>query len=79
MNSVSRVACIRAPSEYDCRDPKAANSDEETWDRRKVRTVFNNGDGAPEAKRVELERELEGMVVEISVWTSTRASKVLYT
>lgn len=38
-----------------------------------------NGDGTPEDERLEADREVDGMVVEISVWTSTKVSMVLYT
>lgn len=79
MNSVSKVACIRAARVYDGRAPKAASRDEDTWARRKVRIVVINGDGAPGVERFEVDRELEGIVVEISVWTSTMVSIVLYT
>lgn len=77
MNSVSRVACIKAASEKLGRERKAASKDDETCTRRCVSTVANNDDGTFGEERLELVDTLDGMVVEISVCTRTRVSMVL--
>jgi hypothetical protein len=79
MNSVSRVACINAARVYDDRELKAERSDEETWVRRCLRTIESSGDDRVEGWRLDDDDEVDGIVVVISVWTSTRASIVLYT
>lgn len=77
MNSVSKVACIRAGSEKLGRDLKAASKDEETFPNKCVRTVDSRDDGAFGEERLELADTLDGMVVVISVCTSTRVNMVL--
>lgn len=77
MNSVSKVACIKAASEKLGRERNAVSRDEETCTKRCVSTVANSEDGAFGEERLELADTLDGMVVEISVCTSTRVSMVL--
>lgn len=77
MNSVSRVACIRAASEKVGRARKAANKDEETCTSRCVNIVASNDERALEAERLAPAETLDGVVVEISVCTSTKVSMVL--
>lgn len=77
MNSVSRVACIRAASEKLGRERNAVSRDVETCTRRCVITVASNDDGAFGEARLGLVDTLDGMVVEISVCTRTRVSMVL--
>lgn len=77
MNSVSKVACIRAARENVDRERNAASRDEETCTSRCVSTVASNDDGALDEERLELVETLDGMVVEISVCTSTTVSKAL--
>lgn len=77
MNSVSRVACIRAASEKLDRERNAVSRDDETCTRRCVSTVANSDDGAFGEERLECVDTLDGTVVEISVCTSTRVSMVL--
>ena len=79
MNSVSSVACINPAREYVGLELKAAKSDDDTCTSKCERTVVNNGDGFVGDVRFMPEYELDGMVVEISVWISTRANIVLYT
>lgn len=79
MNSVSNVACISPAREYVGRELNAAKRDEDTCTSKWERTVFSSGDGVADDVRFIPEYELEGMVVEISVWISTRVNIVLYT
>lgn len=77
MNSVSSVACIKAASEKEERERKALSSDEDTFTRRCVRIIANNDDGAFGDDRLELGDTVDGIVVDISVCTSTNVSIVL--
>lgn len=43
MNSVSRVACIKAASVYDDRELKADRRDEETFVNKSVRMMISRG------------------------------------
>ena len=79
MNSVSRVACIKAAKVYDDRELKAVKRDEETFVNKCVRMMVSKGGWPAGDDRLVAADELEGMVVEISVWTSTRVSIALYT
>lgn len=77
MNSVSRVACIKAASEKEERARKAASSDEQICVTRCVNTVAKSLEDALETCTLVAGDTVEGMVVEISVWTSTMVSIVL--
>jgi hypothetical protein len=70
MNSVSSVAWINALREYEARRLKAFTRAVHTCVRRCVRTIVRRGDW-PEADeaadRLDVENDVEGMVVEISV------------
>jgi hypothetical protein len=77
MNSVSSVACIKAAREKVGRDRNAESNDEDTSTRRCVKMVASNEDGALGDERLELGETVDGMVVEISVCTSTKVSMVL--
>lgn len=77
MNSVSKVACIRAASEKVDRARKAVSSDEDILDKRCVSTVVRSEKGAFAVARLAIEDTVDGMVVEISVWTSTMVNMVL--
>lgn len=77
MNSVSSVACIKAAREKLDRAQNAASRDDETCTSRCVSTVPSNDDGAFGEERLALADTLDGIVVEISVCTSTRVSMVL--
>lgn len=76
MNSVSNVACISPEREYVGRELNAAKRDDDTCTSKWERTVFSSGDGVADDVRF---IELEGIVVKISVWISTRVNMVLYT
>ena len=78
MNSVSRVACIRAASVYEDRELNAVRSDEDTFVNRCVRTIDSKGDGEGGFERLG-GAVMDGMVVDISVCTSTRVNIVAYT
>lgn len=77
MNSVSSVACIKAASEKEDLERKALRRDEETCTRRCVKIVASNDDGAFGDERLELGDTVDGIVVEISVCTSTKVNMVL--
>lgn len=78
MNSVSNVACIRAASVYEDRELNAVSNDDETFVNKWVRTIDSKGDGEGGFERLG-GAALDGMVVDISVWTSTRVNIVAYT
>lgn len=77
MNSVSKVACMREANENEDRARKAVSNDEEILDKRCVRTVASKEKGAFGELRLELDDTVEGIVVEISVWTSTMVNMAL--
>lgn len=77
MNSVSSVACIKAAREKVGRERNAASNDEDTSTRRCVKMVASNEDGAFGDDRLALCETVDGIVVEISVCTSTKVSMVL--
>lgn len=79
MNSVSRVACINEFRENAGRELKALMSDLDTCVNICVRTIDSSGECPAAADRLAVEEDVEGMVVEISVWTSTSISNALYT
>lgn len=79
MNSVSKVACIKAASENEDRARKAASREEEILNRRCVRTVASREKGAFGEFRLATEDTVDGMVVEISVCTKTMVNMALYT
>lgn len=79
MNSVSRVACTSATREYLDRPENVDKSEVNTCVTRYVRTVVNNEDaGVCNVRRMSA-LELDGIVVEISVCTSTKVNRALYT
>jgi post-segregation antitoxin (ccd killing protein) len=67
MNSVSRVACIKAAKVYDDRELKAVNRDEEIFVSKCVSTMVRRGDCVAADDRLDTGNELEGIVVVISV------------
>lgn len=79
INSVSRVACISAARVYEGRELNAFRRDVEICVSKCVRTMVSNGDGVVDGERLAPEDTEDGIVVEISVWTSTSVSKALYT
>jgi hypothetical protein len=75
MNSVSKVACMRAASEKEDLARKAVSNDEDMLDKRCVRTVDSSEDGAfGEPRGADT---VDGIVVEISVCTSTIVNMAL--
>lgn len=70
---------MSAASEKEDRARKAVSSDEEILDNRWVSTVASREEGAFAEVRLATDDTVDGMVVEISVWTSTIVNMVLYT
>jgi hypothetical protein len=68
---------MRAASEKEDRARKAVSNEEEILDNRCVSTVASSEDGAFDEVRLAFDETVDGMVVEISVWTSTMVNMVL--
>ena len=68
---------MRAGRVYEDRELKAFRSDVDTWVSKYVRTTESNEDWAADEERLGTAVNVEGMVVVISVCTSTRSSMVV--